>query len=327
MKFKKIILGSAIATAAFGFFACGSEDPKDNPVGPGGQTLPGPVIDIPQESAFSPIVFNGLKITVMAGTNGMRGALGGVIKLDPEFIDPQTEYTANVKTMIDSVKFAVGRDIQGKSYQENVTVNLDGIIFPVEMVSFSQKYLEFSQLSTCGEFKLFISSFASSKEEGLKTTKYTSVDTLTFVRPEAECATSQAVESSSSAAAVCTPVTAHEDTLSNSMGTSKSAINFETGTADNPHITLKFANNAAEIIPGAGVQVFEDNSQTTGLLPSKTPLCAEDFKKSNFAFNEELTSGLWLDIITADGKQYPMMVRKTMFESATKGTVSIVYYK
>lgn len=329
MNFKKIILGSALVAAPFGFFACGDSDNGGVVTpGSGSSTDPGPEIDLPKESAYSPIVVNGLKITVMAGTEGMRGSLGGVIKLDPEFIDPDIQYTANVKTTIDSVNFAVGKMVNGTPRQEKVSINLDGVVFPNEMVSFSQKYLEFKQLSGCGEFQLYISIFASSKEEGLKTTKYTTViDTLKFTRPEAECEAPKPVESSSSVATVCTPVTAHEDTLSNSMGTSKSAINFETGTAENPHITVKFANEAATITAGAGVQVFEDNSQTTGLLPTKTPLCAEDFRKSNFQFSEELTSGLWLDIIGADGKQYPMMVRKTMFESATKGTIYIVYYK
>ncbi|MBR4785432.1 MAG: hypothetical protein IK012_09320 [Fibrobacter sp.] len=327
MNFKKIILGSVLAAASFAYIACGPDN-GSGPDEPGKETPPGPQIDLPKESAYSPVVVNGLKITVMSGTEGMRGSLGGVIKLDPEFVDPETEYTANVKTTIDSVSFAVGKVIDGKPYQEKVNINLDGVVFPNEMVSFSQKYLEFKQLSSCGEFQLYISIFASSKEEGEKTTKYTTViDTLKFVRPEAECAAAQPVESSSSVAQVCTPVTAYEDTLSNSMGTSKSAINFATGLADNPHITIKIANESATIIPGAGVSVFEESAQTTGLLPTKTPLCREDFKKSNFNFEDELTSGLWLAVVTADGTLYPMMVRKAMFESATKGTVTIVYYK
>lgn len=327
MNFKKILMFSAVAAASYGLFACDSD--KESISAPlGGDGKPQDPIDIPKESALSPIIVNGLKVTVMSGTNGMRGSLGGVIKLDPEFIDNSEPYTANVKTTIDSVRFDVGKNVNGTPYKEKVNINLDGVVFPTEMVSFSQKYLEFSELSGCGEFQLYISIFASNKEEGLKTSKYTTViDTLKFVRPEAECKAPEPIESSSSAAATCTPVTAVEDTLSNSLGTSKSAINFATGLADNPHITLKFANQAATIVPGAGVTVYEENGQTTGLLPTKTPLCREDFKKSNFQFNEELTSGLWLAIVAADGTLYPMMVRKAMFESATKGTISIVYYR
>ena len=135
---------------------------------------------------------------------------------------------------------------------------------------------------------------------------------------------------SSSSETLCDPVTAHSVSLSNSMGTSQSAINFETGLADNPHITIKFANNMATIVPGAGVTVYEDNSQTTGLdaepKAGQTQICREDFVKSNFQLEDELTSGLWIDVVTADGKMYPVMIKKAMFESATKGMVDIVYY-
>jgi uncharacterized protein (TIGR02145 family) len=136
--------------------------------------------------------------------------------------------------------------------------------------------------------------------------------------------------SSSSYVAECTPVSAHKVTLSNALQSSQSAINFETGLSDNPHITIKFANDAATIIPGDGVTVYEDNSQTTGLeaevQPGNTSVCREDFRKSTIQFNDELISGLWLDIVDASGNIYPMMVKKAMFESSTKGMVDIVYY-
>ena len=326
MNFKKILIGSAIAAASYGLFACGEDNESVNgPVDKDGNKQK--ELDIPKESDLSPVIVNGLKITVMSGTNGMRGSLGGVIKLDPDFVDESEPYTANVKTSIDSVKFDVGRTVDGKVYREPVNINLDGVVFPAEMVSFTQKYLEFSELSSCGEFQLYISIFASNKEEGLKTSKYTTViDTLKFTRPESECQTQQQPESSSSAVAVCTPVTAHEDTLSNSLGTSKTSINFETGLADNPHISVTFAGNEVTLVPGAGVTVYEESNQITGLSPTKDPICLEDFKKS-FAFNDVLSSGLWLNVFTADGKHYPMMVRKAMFESATKGTLSFIYYK
>ena len=324
MNFKKIILGSVLATAFSAFLACGPDDGSSADIP---DDVPGGEVKTPKESALSPIVVNGLKITVMSGADGMRGSLGGVIKLDPDFIDSTEAYTANVRTTIDSVSFVVGRTINGTAYEEKVNVNLDGIVFPNEMLSFSQKYLEFKQLSACGEFQLYISIYASNKEDGLETHKYTTVDTLTFKRPESECATSQAVESSSSAA-TCTQITAHEDSLSNSMGTSKTAINFETGLADNPHISIKFVDNEAFIVPSAGVTIFEENRQTTGLMPTKDPICMEDFAKSlPYEVSDAISSGLWLNVFSADGKQYPMMIHKAMFESATKGTVTLVYYK
>ena len=331
MNFKKILLGSAIAAASFGLYACGddssSPDTPVNPDNPGAE-----VIDLPKQSELSPVIFDNLKITVMSGINSLRGSLSGMIKLDDTFLDTSEPYTADVDVKIDSVGFAVGRLIDGNAFQEKINIHLDGVVFPTERVSLSQKYFEFSDLSGCGEFKLYIFVYSSSKEEGIQTSLYTSVyDQLTFTRPEQECQAALPPSSSSEVPpAPCTPVTAHPVSLSNSMGTSQSAINFETGLADNPHITIKFANNMATIVPGAGVTVYEDNSQTTGLdaepKAGQTQLCREDFVKSNFQLEDELTSGLWIDVVTADGKMYPVMIKKAMFESATKGTVDIVYY-
>ena len=326
MNFKKIFLAAAFAVASIGLTACGGGDGGDDPIGP--TSSPGEKIEPVKQSALSPVIFSGIGITVMSGEKGMRGSLSGIIKLDPDFMDTSEPYTANVDVKIDSVKFAVGKvDGGGDAYLEPVKINLDGVVFPNEQVFFSQKYLEFADLSGCGTFKLFIYVYSSSKEEGIATTPYVSVhDSLTFTRPQSECEVPKPVESSSSAAAVCTPVTAHEDTLSNSLGTSKQALNFDTGTPDNPHITIRFADNSAFLTAGAGMTIHEDIKQTTGLVPTKTPICREDFQNGNPQFNEELTSGLWLDVVTADGKIYPMMIRKPMFESATKGTVTIVYF-
>lgn len=327
MNFKKILLGSAIAAASFGLYACGddssSPDTPVNPDNPGAQ-----IIDQPKASSLSPIIFDNLKITPMSnGAGGMRGSLSGMVKLDPEFLNPEVPYTAEAVTMIDSVDFAVGKVVNGQSFEEGkITINLDGVVFPAERVPFSQKFFEFSELSGCGDFKLYVFVYSSTKETDLETSNYVSIDSIAFTRSEQECQ-APIVESSSSAAVVCTPVTANDLSLSNSMGTSQSAVNFETGLADNPHISVRFANNAAYITPGTGVTVYEDQSQTTGLLPTKNPVCSEDFRKSNFQFEDELTSGVWLDVVTADGKMYPVMVKKAMFESATKGTVDIVYYK
>ena len=106
MNFKKIILGSVLATAFSAFLACGPDNGSSADIP---DDVPGGEVKIPKESALSPIVVNGLKITVMSGADGMRGSLGGVIKLDPDFIDSTEAYTANVRTTIDSVSFVVGR--------------------------------------------------------------------------------------------------------------------------------------------------------------------------------------------------------------------------
>jgi len=325
MNFKKILLGTTIAAASFGLFACGDDSSSGtDPATP--DTPVGPEIDIPTQSTLSPVIFDNIKITPMSGVTSMRGALSGILKLDPEFVNTEVPYTVNAETMIDSVKFLVGKTVNGKAYQEPITIDLQGITFPTERVSFSQKYIEYSSLSSCGEFTLYIFAYSSTKEADLNTSIYTSVlDTLKFTRPEQECQTTPIVESSSSAAEVCTPVTAVATELSNSMGTSLQAINFETGTAENPHVSIKFANNMATLEPTAGVTIHEDNVQTTGLLPTGN-VCLEKFVPGP-TYSEELTSGLWLDVVTADGKVYPLMINKAMFESATKGTVSLTYFK
>lgn len=332
MNFKKIILGSAIAAASFGLVACGDDGSSGSktPTGPDAPT--GPEIKPIEQSSLVPVLFSGISMQPMAGDNGMRGSLSGMVKLDPDFVNPDVPYTPDAVTMIDSVNFKVGRIVDGKAYQENITINLDGVVFPAERVSFAQKFFEYSQLSGCGDFRLYVYVYSSTKEEGQQTSKYTNADTsLTFSRPQTDCEVAPPPSSSSEVVAQCTPVTATPVTLSNSMGTSQSAINFATGLADNPHISIKFANNAAMIVPGAGVTVYEDNAQTTGLeaqpKAGQTQICREDFAKSNYQFDEELTSGLWLDVVTAEGTIYPVMVKKAMFESATKGSVDIVYYK
>ena len=330
MNFKKILLGSAIAATTFGFIACGDDSSgPDAPVNPDNPDAK--VIEPPKQSALNPVLFENLKITPMSnGAGGMRGSLSGMIKLDEDFVDPSEPYTANVEVKIDSVDFAVGRLMGGNAFQEKINIHLDGVVFPTERVSLSQKFFEYSDLSGCGDFRLYITVYSSSKEEGLKTSVYTRTDTtLTFQRSEQECQAALSPSSSSPVVTPCSPVTAHPVTLSNSLGTSQSAINFETGLADNPHITLKFANEAATIIPGAGVTVYEDRDQITGLeaepKPGNASICREDFVKTR-AFDEELTSGLWLDVVDASGKVYPIMIKKSMFESATKGTVDIIYY-
>ena len=330
MNFKKILLGSALAATTFGFFACGGGDSGvETPVNPSNPDAK--VIELPKASALSPVIFENLKITVMSGTKGMQGSLSGMIKLDDMFNDTSVPYTEKVDVKIDSVGFAVAKVIAGNAFQEKVSINLDGVVFPAERISLSQKYFEFADLSDCGDFKLFIFVYSSSKEEGLQTSLYTSVDTtLTFTRPEQECQAQLPPSSSSPVVTPCSPVTAHPITLSNSLGTGQTALNFETGTAENPHVTLKIVDKLAYLTPAAGVTIYEDNAQTTGLeaevQPGQTQICREDFRKSNFKYDEELSSGLWLDVIGADGKVYPILVKKFMSESATKGTLDIIYY-
>ena len=86
MNFKKILLGSAIAAASFGLYACGddssSPDTPVNPDNPGAE-----IIDPPKQSELSPVIFDNLKITVMSGINSLRGSLSGIAKTREEFMN------------------------------------------------------------------------------------------------------------------------------------------------------------------------------------------------------------------------------------------------
>lgn len=336
MNFKKILLGSAIAATTFGFFACGGDSSSvEAPVNPNNPDAP--AIDIPTASALNPITFNGLAITVMSGQRGMQGSLSGVINVQQDFISSEGAFVGdtNQVTRIDSVRFAVGKVIEGTAFQEPIKINLDGVVFPAERVALAQKFFDFADLTSCGDFRLYVFVFSSTKhttDASVKPVYYTSIDTsITFERSEQECKTPEPESSSAAVEKVCTPVTPVEVELSNSTASTQKAINFGTGLATDPHVTLKISDSEAYFEPSPGVTIYEDNSQTTGLRPEvkdpSAPICKEDFVKSARTYDEELNPGLWLEIVTPDGNIYPVMIRSPMFENATKGSVTLVYYK
>ncbi len=335
MNFKKILFSLTAVATLFSFTACGGSEGGDNPVGPGSSSSK--PVELPKESTLNPVQFTEITVTVMSGMNGMQGSLSGMVKIDPDFVSSEGAFLGdtNQVTRIDSIRFAVGKPMGGDKFsQEPITINLDGQVFPAERVSLSQKNFDFANLSSCGEFKLFIivhSSTVHTADPKVKPIVYTNTySNLSFTRNESECKAPEPESSSASEPEVCTPVTANEVELSNTTGSAQSAINFETGLADNPHVTLHISGREASLVPGAGVSVFEDNSQTTGLQPEIAnpgqPVCLEKFKASSRTYDEELTSGLWLEV-SANGKMYPVMIKKPMFESNTKGSVTLVYYK
>ena len=338
MNFKKIFVGLTAAATLFSFTACGGEG-GDNPVGPGSSSSK--PVELPKESALNPIQFTAISVTVMAGTNGMQGSLSGIVKVDPDFVSSEGAFLGdtNQVTRIDSVRFAVGKPTGDNKYnQEPITINLDGQVFPTNQVSLSQKNFDFASLSSCGEFKLFIivySSTVHTADAKVKPILYTNTyDQLTFTRNETECKAPEPESSSASEPETCTAVTANEVTLSNEGGSDQKAINFETGLADNPHVTLSISNREASLVPSAGVSIFEDNSPSTFLSTSLQPevlnpgqpVCLEKFTASSRTYDEELVSGLWLEIV-AGGKTYPVLIKSPMFQSNTKGSVKLIYYK
>ncbi len=341
MNFKKILLGSAIFATTFGFIACGgdsSSGTEEDPIPVGPDVKPGDKIVLPEASSLNPIEFTGISLTPMAsGTAGTQKiVISGLIKLIQDFDPNQAGATfdpATVNTQIDSVKFAVARS--DDQLKQDISVPVD--VAP-ERVSFSGNSFETSQLNGCGQFTLYVFVYSSTRDGiGTKPATYTTLfgdepaelTAGTFTRAESECAAP--VASSSSVAPVssaCTQVTANELQLSNSLGSSQVAINFTTGLADNPHVTVEFKDGVAMFTAGAGVTVVEDNyTQTTGLLP-QGPVCRESFSPSaTQAAGVELASGTWIDITGPDGILYPVMIKKTMMENDTKGTLTLYYFK
>jgi len=323
MKFNKVIFGTAVAMSAFGLLAC-SDDSSSN--ASSGDQPSAPEYKPPVSTATSPIVFNGIKVATVQNAGVLSGSVSGAINLNPDFVETAQPYTAESFTQIEGVSFAVGKNENGKILQQDIAIDL-GVVFPSQQgISFSQKTLPYSQLSGCGEFQLYVVATASMNEVGLPSTPYTSVDTVTFVRPESDCAAPVVESSSAAAPAACTQIQATPIKLSNSLGTDQYALNMETGLAENPDITIKFVNGDATIVPSPGVTVVEeDNTQAAGQLPA-APVCLENFKKSSFSVTE-LNQNLWVVVTTAAGKDYPMMIGKIMKESATKGYVEVTYYK
>lgn len=340
MNFKKILLGSAIFATTFGFIACGgdssSTEPDPTPVGT--DVNPGDKIVLPEASDLNPIEFSGISLMSMA--SGVEGTqkivVSGLIKLAADFDPNQKGATfdpATMTTQIDSVKFAVAKLADQTKQDINVPVQI-----APERVSFSGSEFLTSQLTGCGQFALYVVVYSSTVDQnGSAPAIYTAVfgdDATevaqgTFTRAESECAAP--VASSSSVAPVssaCTNVTANELQLSNSLGSSLTSINFATGLADNPHVTVEFKDGYATFVAGAGVTIVEDNyTQTTGLLPTG-PVCRESFMPSGTsAVGVELASGTWIDITGPDGILYPVMIKKTMMENDSKGTLTIFYFK
>ena len=335
MNFKKILLSSAIAVSTFGLVACGGDSSSNaDPTPTSSESKPGEVIKLPEASSLNPVVFGSIGLTQMSGAvaGSQKIALSGLIKLDPDFENTEVPYTAFAETHIDSVKFAVGHNVNGQIIQEAVTIPVS---VTSDRISLSGNSFETSELSACGSFSLYITVYSSTTEEGLQTSTYVSVfgdepDEMTagsFIRAETECQAAPIVSSSSEVVQTCTQAVAHEIKLSNSLGSDQYAVNFATGTADAPHITITFKDGGAYATAGAGVTLVEDNyTQVNGLLPTG-PVCLESFQPSSNAIEGELANGTWIDAVDATGKVYPFMVGKTMMESDSKGYIIITYFQ
>lgn len=324
MNFKSLILGSAFVLSLFGLTACGddssanSENEENQPE----EYKP------PVASDVSPIMFNGLAGNLIGSADGEGQSLSfsGMIQIDPDFNDPDANFTANVDVVIDSIQFQVVYEKDGKTYKDSVPVNLDAN-FPTYKVLLTKKGFDLSKLSTCGDFNfnVYIVVYSHAEEEGFDAVYYTSVNhDIIF---ENKC---KVEVSSSSVAEVCTSVASTEVTLSNIINGSMYELNFATGTKDNPHIKLVVDENVTYLeAVGAGVQIFEEyDEKHAGGIPPDASECLETFKKIGAGKTKvEVAMMGWYIVETAEGS-FPLYAGSTVYsDDGNRGSFELTYLK
>ena len=133
---------------------------------------------------------------------------------------------------------------------------------------------------------------------------------------------------SSSAAATCTEMeVAGEVVLSNILGSDQSALNFSTGTVENPDVTLSIVDRIPYFQASAGVKIIQEGSQESGVIPP-APICLENFTEAyNGEHNPmELEDMAWYLVVTPTGT-YPFMRGSFLAQDDAKGKVTITYLK
>ncbi len=287
-------------------------------------------ISMSSVSEVSPVEISGLGATVSSdGVGGEQLKISGSIKMDYAFRVENRE-DEDLFFNIDSMKFVIGRIDNGKIYKSDLAVTFNAT-FPTDRVTLATAVtpVSLASIPECGDFRLYVDVYASvdsttipegSSAEGLPI--YLSRDSSDF---EKVCA----VEiSSSSVVETCTELSSVEFTLSNKLATDQIAINLLSGTTDNPHFTLEANSEEAYFVAAAGVEFWEEENQTAGLLPD-SPVCAEDFKTIYGSKQTRLKvdeyQNTWFIVKTADG-EFPMMVGKTSFQGSGAAVV-FTYYK
>ncbi len=325
MKFaKKLFLYSVFALGTIGLTACGGDSSSSADEGDSSSSAEPLVLSSVSET--SPLDA-GSKVVAAATADGNGGfylSLSGIIKTDSEtFPDPEGyDGEDPVYYNIDNLQFDVG-DKDGN--RVSLPVNLKpGASLGKESINLISVIDEIplDQDATCGdEFTLYVTIFMSGDTEDTKQYAYTARIDTTFNIP---CK----VIESSSAAATCTEMEkVGPVTLSNKLGDSQFAINFSTGTADNPDVTMVIEDGTPFFDAGTGVEIVREGSQETGVIPSGQ-VCMEGFSEAyNGKDNHmELEQMGWYLIKTASGT-YAVMIDSFMRQDETRGDLTIIYFK
>ena len=330
MKFqfvKTLLMGSIFALGSIGLTACGDDSSSNAKGGDSSSSGAQPLI-LSSVSETSPLD-KGSNVIAMATADGQGGydlSLNGTLKTDnDEFDTDGYDGEDRVYYNIDSLQFDIG-DKDGN--RVNLLVPINSAVFGnnadrgINLGTAVNGEIKLDQDAIgCGEFTLYVTIFMSGDAEDTKQFAYTARLETKF---QLQC---KVIESSSSAA-TCTEMEAAGDvTLSNIHGTDQFALNFSTGTADNPDITMSIVDRIPYFTASAGVRIIQEGSQKSGVIP-QAPICLENFTE---AYNGEqnpmeLEDMAWYLVITPTGT-YPFMRGAFMAQDDTKGKVTITYYK
>lgn len=325
MKFaKKLFLYSVFALGTIGLTACGGDSSSSADEGDSSSSAEPLVLSSVSET--SPLD-KGSKINVEVQADGKGGymlSLSGIIKTDSELFPDPEGYDGEdpVYYNIDNLQFDVG-DKDGNRVSLPVALKPGASLGKesINLISVIDE-IPLDQDATCGDkFTLYVTIFMSGDTEDTKQYAYTA-------RLSAEFSVPCKVIESSSAAGTCTEMEkVGPVTLSNKLGDSQFAINFATGTADNPDVTMVIEDGTPFFDAGTGVEIVREGSQETGVIPSGQ-VCMEGFSEAyNGKDNHmELEQMGWYLIKTASGT-YAVMIDSFMRQDETRGDLTIIYFK
>ena len=326
MKFKfakSLLLGTVFALGSLGLTACGGDSSSSAEETSSSSGVEELVLSSVSET--SPLGAGSLvEANVTAdGQGGYLLSVSGIIKTDNDAFETEGyDGDDRVYYLIDSLKFDVG-DKAGN--RVSLPVNLKpGASLGKENINLISVIDEIplDQDANCGDkFTLYVTIFMSGDEEETNQFQYSARLSADFSIP---C---KVIESSSSAA-TCTEMEAVENVvLSNILGGDQSALNFATGTAENPDVTLSVSEGAPFFEASAGVKIIQEGSQKSGVIP-EAPVCFESFSEAyNGEHNPmELEDMAWYLVVTPSGT-YPFMRGSFMSQGDSKGKVTITYFK
>ena len=335
MKFqfvKSLLLGSLFALGSIGLTACGDDGSSAGDGGNSSSSAEELVLSSVSET--SPLMEESY-VQAQVTSDGQGGyalLLTGNIATDYEFATPGYEGEEPIEYLVDSLSFDVGR-------KDNDVVNRVGNLPVLVKSTFSFPKDKFSLISAidkiplnqdsigCGDFVLYVTIYMSGNKEETKDFAFTA-------RLEADfnlvCKT---IQSSSSAAEVCTQIVPVADTLSNisTNVVKKTEINFAGGAT--PHATISFKNNTGYLIAASEVSFkeirsYDDEINRSGMWAAPTePVCLEKFTLNNESMNEiEMGENTrWFMAITPEGN-FPINPLRLQ-ANGTEGTMFFTHYK